>query len=61
MHLGKADLLIDREVVGTKGVMQQFADQRAYIVVARPRHKRGDEPRQMILPPIPEHRIASGA
>ena len=34
-----------REVVGAKGVMQQFADLRAYIVVSRPRHKRGDERR----------------
>jgi hypothetical protein len=26
MHLGKPDLLIDREIVGAKRVMQQFTD-----------------------------------
>jgi hypothetical protein len=43
MYLGKADLLIDREIVSAKGVMQQFTDQSADIVVPRPRHECGDE------------------
>src|SRR5205807_546673 len=49
-----------REVVGAKGVMQQLADLGAHIVVPRPRHQRGDEPRQMVLAPVSEHRLASG-
>jgi hypothetical protein len=55
VHLGQADFLVDREIVGAKGVMQQFADQGAHIVVPGPRHERGDEARQMVRAPIPEH------
>lgn len=44
MYLRETDFLIYREIVRAKRVMEEFTDQRANIVVAGPRHERGDEP-----------------
>jgi hypothetical protein len=43
MHLGKANLLVDSEVVCAETMVQHLADHGAHVVVAGPRNQRGDK------------------